>query len=393
MQIDVEHCTGCGRCVAVCPQRLLSLEVSGTKKRATQRSDQTCGTCAVCCEACLFGAIRRESETILHPQYTPARLPWAPGSVPLMLAPMQGLTNHALRSLFASWVHPDVLFTEFMRVKTVGHRPLSASDVREVGAAEEGVPLVVQLVGPSTDALVAAARAAQESGALHLNLNLGCPYGRMLSGLTGGGMLRAPELLTTLLPALRKAISGSFSVKIRAGYDNPEQIFSLLPLIADSGVDFLVLHPRTVVQEYAGSADHGITARAVQLSRVPVIANGDICTAEGGLRVLRETGAAGLMLGRGAIGDPLLFSRLRGSAPSLPDPAERGAMYHFYLQEMLQRYTSISCGETQLLGKVKAIVRYIDDPDFTRPLKKLRKATTLRHFTAQLAELAGEQGF
>jgi tRNA-dihydrouridine synthase len=256
-----------------------------------------------------------------------------------------------------------------------------------VAAVEEGIPLVVQLVGPSTASLVAAAVAAQEAGAVHLNLNLGCPYGRMMSGLTGGGMLRSPSLLAELLPALRSVIRGSFSVKIRAGYDDPAQIFSLLPLITDAGVDFLVLHPRTVVQQYSGSADHGITARVVHQSRLPIIANGDICTADDGLRLLRETGVAGLMLGRGAIADPLLFARLRGLAPAEPTPTERGAMYQVYLQEMLRRYAAISCGDVQLLGKVKAILRYLDDPDFQRPLKKLRKATTLRAFTEHVAAL------
>ena len=115
-----------------------------------------------------------------------------------------------------------------------------------------------------------------------------------------------------MIPALRDAVAGTFSVKMRAGYDDPQQVFSLLPLFESAGVDFLILHPRTVVQEYAGLADHGITAGVVAATRLPVIANGDIRTVADGQRVLRLTGAAGLMLGRGAIADPLLFQRLRG---------------------------------------------------------------------------------
>ena len=120
-----------------------------------------------------------------------------------MLAPMQGVTNRALRSLFIEWVRPDVVFTEFMRVHSESaRRRLSAGDLREAAAAEGGVPLVAQLIGHGCEALVSAARTAEEAGARHINLNMGCPYGRMTKGLTGGGMLREPENLAEVIPAL-----------------------------------------------------------------------------------------------------------------------------------------------------------------------------------------------
>ena len=116
-------------------------------------------------------------------------LPWPPGHPPLLLAPMQGITNRAMRSLFIDWVRPDVVFTEFMRVNSAAPvRRLSAGDLRDVNAPEGGIPLVAQLIGHGSDALVSAARAAQAAGAMHINLNMGCPYGRMTSGLTGGGL-------------------------------------------------------------------------------------------------------------------------------------------------------------------------------------------------------------
>jgi len=310
------------------------------------------------------------------------------GTLPLMLAPMQGLTNRALRAHFIQEVRPDVVFTEFMRVNPVAAvKRLSAVDLREIAAAEEGVPLVVQLVGHGRDALVSAALAAQQAGAVHLNLNMGCPYGRMTTGLTGGGMLRRPEDLVEIIPALREAIKGTFSVKIRAGYDDPEQIFSLLPLFESSGVDFLVIHPRTVVQEYSGVADHAVTARVVRATRLPVIANGDIRSAADGRRVLEMTGAAGLMLGRGAIGDPLLFQRLRGRANPEPGPDERRKELRSYLQEMLNRYRVLFCGDTQVLGKLKAIIFHIDDPGLGKHIKELRRAKSLRAFEGVLEGL------
>lgn len=312
-------------------------------------------------------------------------LPWQPGTTPLMLAPMQGLTNRALRAYFVEHVRPDVIFTEFMRVNTApAGAGLTAVDLRDVAGEQDGVPLVVQLVGHEREALVLAARVAQEAGAAHINLNMGCPYGRMGGGLTGGGMLRRPDNLAGVIPALRDAIDGSFSIKIRTGYDDPDQILYLLPLFESSGVDFLVLHPRTVVQKYNGVADHGMTARVMRETRLPVIANGDIRSAADGGRVLGETGAAGLMLGRGAIADPLLFLRLRGAASHEPGREERRAELDRYLREILTRYSQLFCGDTQVLNKVKEIIAYLDDPELAKPLKEMRRAKTVRAFEAAL---------
>ncbi len=302
-----------------------------------------------------------------------------------MLAPMQGLTNRAMRSLFIDWVRPDLVFTEFMRINAdTPVRRLSANDLREVGSHEGDVPLVVQLIGHGREALVAAARTAQSAGAAHINLNMGCPYGRMTSGLTGGGMLKRPADLAEIIPALREAVSGTFSVKLRAGYDDPAQVFSLLPLLESARVDFLVLHPRTVVQEYRGRADHAITAEVVRRTTLPVIANGDIRSSAAGLQVLRETGATGLMLGRGAIADPLLFERLRGRAAAEPDREERAAILLSYLRDLLARYRELFCGDVQVLGKLKGVLATMDDPCFDKHFKHLRKSKNLRTFSALL---------
>lgn len=329
-----------------------------------------------------------EFATQTTPMTSASPLPWQPGRSPLMLAPMQGLTNRAMRRLFIDWASPDTVFTEFMRVNAAAPvRRLATTDLREIAPQEGGVPLVVQLIGHGCEALVSAARSAQAAGAAHINLNLGCPYGRMTSGLTGGGMLQRPELLEEIVFALRGAITGSFSVKLRAGYDDPNQIFELLPLFEAADVDFLVLHPRTVVQEYQGLADHAITTRVVRQTRLPVIANGDIRTAADGTRLLEESGAAGLMLGRGAIADPLLFKRLRGQDPAEPARDERAAMLRRYLQEILARYGELFCGETQVLSKVKGVLATFDDADFEHAVRQLRKAKTITVFSARLAEL------
>lgn len=313
-------------------------------------------------------------------------LPWTPGSEPLMLAPMQGITNRALRRLFVEWVRPDVVFTEFVRVRRGSRRGLSASDRHEVSAQAGGPPLVVQLIGNDAGALATAAREAQEAGARHLNLNLGCPYGygRMTPGSSGGALLGAPEALPPLLRALRGAMAGTLSVKVRAGYDDPRQILSLLPLFEAEGVDFLVLHPRTVRQGYDGQPDHELTAEVVGRTTLPIIANGDIVSVEGGRGVLASTGAAGLMLGRGAISDPLLFRRLRGAAPAVTSAAERSRELQRYLEALTIAYGELFCGEAQVLYKLKEVVRHVQDPALAVLVRDLKRCRTVSAFLGEL---------
>lgn len=317
-------------------------------------------------------------------------LPWALGASPLMLAPMQGLTNRAIRRLFVEWVRPDVVFTEFVRVRLRSRRGLSAVDRQEAADAVAGVPLVVQLIGADAESLVAAARDVQEAGARHVNLNLGCPYGygRMTPGSSGGALLGAPELLPPILRALRATLRGTFSVKVRAGYDDPRQVLSLLPLFEDEGIDFLVLHPRTVRQRYAGRPDHGLTAEVVESTRLPVIANGDIGSAEEGRGVLERTRAAGLMLGRGAIGDPILFERLRGRAPAVSTRAERAEQLQRYLRSLVDGYRRVFCGEDQVLYKLKEVVTHVTDPDFAAATRDLKRSRSLACFLGHLDGLA-----
>lgn len=314
-------------------------------------------------------------------------LPWQKRDTPLMLAPLQGLTNRAMRALFIDWVRPDVVFTEFMRVSSVGRKHLSRNDLKEAASTNGNVPLVAQLVGNNGKALVTAAQHAETAGARHINLNMGCPYGRMTSGASGGAMLQYPDLLAEMLPAMRMAISGTFSIKLRAGYNDPEQIFALLPIFAEAEVDFLIIHPRTVVQKYTGSADHTITGGVVRETTIPIIANGDIRTATEGLRILEETGAAGLMLGRGAIADPLLFERLRNRNTQEPTETETAIMLHRYLKDLLSRYQELFCGERQILDKIKNVISFIDTPAFSRQITNMKRVNSVADLTALIEEL------
>ncbi len=305
-----------------------------------------------------------------------------------MLAPMQGLTNKAVRTLFINRVRPDVVFTEFIRAQTDIKKCISESDRREIENECTTTPLVVQLIGSNINFLVGAANTVQELGAEHLNINLGCPYGRMTQKMAGGRLLKSPAELPLMLKSLRKKFLGSLSVKVRSGYDDPSQLLSLIPMFEDCGIDFLVVHPRTVQQRFKGLADHNVTATVVRQTSLPVIANGDIWTVADGDRVLSQTGAAGLMLGRGAIADPLLFERLRGNYSALSTPQQRTEEVRDYLQDLFTRYQKLFCGDQQVLWKTKEVLTYIKDPCFSKQLRKLKKTRCLKEFSELLRNIS-----
>jgi tRNA-dihydrouridine synthase B len=310
-------------------------------------------------------------------------LPWSK-PVPLMLAPMQGLTNRGLRRVYGQIVQPDVLFTEFVRVRPGAPQPVAASDFVEATASVPGIPLVVQVIGSADEGVVEAVTELVAAGVQHINVNMGCPWGRMTSVLAGGGMFRAPETVAPMLHALRELVPGSLSVKTRTGIDDERQIFDVLPAFADAGIDFLAVHSRTVAQKYKGRANHALTAEIVRSINVPVIANGDVCTVADAREVLAHTGAAGLMLGRGALADPHLFRRIRGTAPAEPTSEQRQAELAALWHALLDDYVELFAGDAQVLAKFSSLTRHVNDPSLKRWLKGLKKAKTVAQLRSAL---------
>lgn len=335
-------------------------------------------------------AAQRPPHQAGAPDNVSKKLPWSTGRRPLMLAPMQGLTHPALRDKFLLDFAPDAVFTEFVRVQGRSGKRLAASVQEGLRAHRSNTPLIVQLIGNRAAALEDAARQLEDSGCRHLNFNLGCPYGRMQSGATGGELLQHPEQLAPLLQRMRKAFSGSFSIKTRAGHVDPEQIFTLLELYQDCGADFIVLHPRTVRQEYRGTADHSLSCRVARQCRVPLIANGDITTAAQAHELFSDRHISGLMLGRGALADPWLFLRIRGRRPEHVNPAERRRELSCYLGDLLPAYLERFCGERQALMKLKDLLNFIPDADLQCNLGRLKRATGAARFQVLLEDLAGD---
>jgi tRNA-dihydrouridine synthase B len=304
-----------------------------------------------------------------------------------MLAPMQGLTNRGLRAVFARTAQPDVLFTEFVRISAKGKGLISDNDFVEATATTPGIPLVVQVIGCLDEGVIEATQQLVDRGVEHINVNMGCPFGRMTSVLAGGGMFKSPETIEPMLSQMRKLVPGSLSVKTRTGIDDERQLLALLPFFENAGVDFLIVHSRTVQQKYRGHANHDLTRELVESTRLPLIANGDIANEVRAAQILESTGAAGLMLGRGAIADPRLFQRIRGHQPKRPTGPQYEKEFGRHLRVLLAEYDKLFCGDAQVLAKMKETLVHVKQPDVARFAKKLLKRRTLSDFRAALAQL------
>src|ERR1041385_6484148 len=227
----------------------------------------------------------------------------------LALAPMQDVTDLPFWKLMADYGGADVYFTEYFRVHSTSN--LEKPILRSITENPTGRPVVAQMIGNDIPSLVRSARELQQYPIAAVDLNLGCPAPVVYRKCAGGGLLRDPARVDSILGALRDAVKIKFTVKTRIGFDSPEVFDELLPIFAKHSLDLLTVHGRTVHEMYRTEVHYDLIARAVAAMPCPVLANGNVHSAAKAAEVLKITGARGLMIGRGAIRNPWLFHQIR----------------------------------------------------------------------------------
>jgi len=227
----------------------------------------------------------------------------------LALAPMQDVTTPGFWQVMARYGGPDAYWTEYFRVHGNSHPEKWIR--RSIAGNTIDRPIVAQLIGNNIPALVRTAKALQKHPVAAIELNLGCPAPVVYRKCAGGGLLREPKKIDAILGALRDAITIPFTVKTRIGFESPAEFDALLPLFAKHPIDLLTVHARTVLQLYRPGVRYDLIARAVRELRCPVLANGNVHGPAQAQALLAETGARGLMIGRGAIRNPWLFDQIR----------------------------------------------------------------------------------
>ncbi|MEO8206540.1 MAG: tRNA-dihydrouridine synthase family protein [Chthoniobacterales bacterium] len=232
------------------------------------------------------------------------------GKTPLLaLAPMQDVTDLPFWKLMSRYGGADIYFTEYFRVYESSR--LDRDILRSIVENPTGKPVVAQMIGNHIPSLVRIAKELQNYPVSAIDLNLGCPAPVVYRKCAGGGLLREPQRVDAILGALRETVSIPFTVKTRLGFDSPAVFDELLPIFSKHALDLLTVHGRTVAEAYRSEVHYNFIARAVKEVPCPVLANGNIYSAQKANDVLKITDARGLMIGRGAIRNPWLFEQIR----------------------------------------------------------------------------------
>ena len=244
----------------------------------------------------------------------------------LVLAPMAGVSNLPFR-LIAREAGAAMGFSETVSAKGLVMGGRKTRRLLETSPRE--APVAFQLFGAEPEVLASACRILEDDGVEWIDFNLGCPVKKFIRNGAGSSLLRDLPRTRRIVRAMRESFSGTLSLKMRTGWDESSIVAPEFARMAvDEGVELLSVHGRTRAQQYAGRVDREIIRRVVEaVPEIPVLANGDVAAARDVFDMLRDTGAAGVMIGRGAVGNPWIFEQTlalaKCGAPRSPTREER----------------------------------------------------------------------
>ncbi len=231
----------------------------------------------------------------------------------LFLAPLAGFTDYAFRTIARAY-GAEYLTSEMVSAKAVTFKDRNTLPLARVRADE--LPCAVQIFGhePAVMAEAAARIAEGVSDGVKptaIDINMGCPVHKIAGSGDGSALMKDPHLAAEIVRAVKGAVSLPVTVKIRAGWDAHHiNAVEVAKHLEDAGADMICVHGRTKTQGYSGSADYRIIADVKRAVSVPVVGNGDVTSAAAAKRMIEETGCDGIMVGRGAVGNPFLFREI-----------------------------------------------------------------------------------
>lgn len=276
---------------------------------------------------------------------------------PLLLAPMEGVTDVTFRRLVRQIGGCGMTYTEFIPAAGLAQNHARARETAQFDPDES--PIAIQVYGRDAAMLAEGARVAQDLGATVVDLNMGCPSKSVCSNSGGSALLREPELARDIVRAIRAAVTVPFTVKMRTGWDpDHKNAPDIAWMCQEEGAEAVTVHWRTRVDLYGGVRELDTVAEVKRRLSIPVVFNGDVVDADTAREAFAYTGCDAVMIGRGAIKNPWVFREIQhalfGGPPVVVDADEKQRVLLGYFDAVyVGRRT-----ETGALGRWKKIARY-----------------------------------
>jgi nifR3 family TIM-barrel protein len=267
---------------------------------------------------------------------------------PLLLAPIAGFTDSPFRQI-ARRHGAGLTVTELVSAEGIVRGSGKMRELMEFLDGER--PIGIQLFGNEADLMGAAAEIAGELGPDFIDINMGCPARRVCGSGSGAALLLDPRRVFSVADEVVRRAALPVTAKIRIGWDAATMTYrDVMMALEDAGVSAVFVHGRTRAQQYGGEADWGVIGEIARTSKLPIVGNGDIRSHGEAHRRLAESGCAGVMIGRGAIGNPWIFS---GDTPSFPEVVD---LVKEHLDMMVRLH-----GDRGVILMRKHLVRYVHE--------------------------------
>lgn len=228
----------------------------------------------------------------------------------VFLAPMAGITDKPMRRMVHAKSGGDVaLISEMVAINALSRK--NAKTYRIADVRDEPYPVIVQLVGADEVLFADAAQLAAELGAAGIDINMGCPVRKIITGGAGSELMKNPEQAAKIIKSVKNAVKLPVSVKFRKGWDNNSvNATDFAKMCEASGAEFITVHGRTRAQGYSGTADWNIIKEVKSAVKIPVVGNGDVTSPQSAAEMIKQTGCDGVMIGRAALGAPWLTGEI-----------------------------------------------------------------------------------